>query len=95
MPHTKSAEKRLRSSEKRRQRNRTTMKGIKKQTRAVADALTAANAAEAGTAFVAAAKKLDKAAAKGVIHKNTAARRKSQLARKVNARKAAGTAPRA
>ena len=89
MPHTKSAAKRLRSSEKRRQQNRTAMKGIKKQTRAVADALGGANAAEAGTAFVQAAKKLDKAAARGVIHKNKAARLKSRMAKKLAALKAA------
>ena len=40
MPHTKSAWKRLRSSEKRRRRNRTTAKLIKLQTRKVSDAIT-------------------------------------------------------
>jgi small subunit ribosomal protein S20 len=89
MPHTKSAAKRLRSSEKRRQRNRTTIKGVKKQTRAFADALAANDATKAGTELVTAAKKLDKAAARGVIHKNKAARLKSKMARKLNAAKAA------
>lgn len=83
MPHTKSASKRLRSSEKRRQRNRTAMKGVKKQTRAVADALTGGDAAAVSTAMVAASKKLDKAAARGVIHKNKAARLKSRMAKKL------------
>jgi small subunit ribosomal protein S20 len=90
MPHTKSAAKRLRSSEKRRQRNRTTIKGVKKQTRAFADALTANDATKAGTELVTATKKLDKAAARGVIHKNKAARLKSKMARKLNAAKAKG-----
>lgn len=85
MPHTKSAAKRLRQSEKRRQRNKTWVKQVKKQTRVVTDALKGGDAAAVGTELTAAAKKLDKAAAKGVIHKNKAARMKSRLARKVNA----------
>lgn len=89
MPHTKSAAKRLRQNEKRRQRNRTTIKGVKRQTKAVADALTAGDATKAGTELVTATKKLDKAAARGVIHKNKAARLKSKLARKLNTAKAA------
>lgn len=87
MPHTKSAAKRLRSSEKRRQRNRTAMKGVKKQTRAVADALDGGDATAVATAMGAAAKKLDKAAARGVIHKNKAARLKSRMAKKLAALK--------
>jgi small subunit ribosomal protein S20 len=87
MPHTKSAAKRLRQNEKRRRRNRTWIKLVKKQTRAVMETLTA-DAAKAGAELVAAAKKLDKAAAKGVIHRNKAARLKSRLARKLNAAKA-------
>jgi small subunit ribosomal protein S20 len=51
----------------------------------VADALKGGDAAKVGTELTAAAKKLDKAAAKGVIHKNKAARMKSRLARKANA----------
>jgi small subunit ribosomal protein S20 len=90
MPHTKSAAKRLRQSEKRRQRNKTWVKQIKKQTRGVVDALTGGDAAKAGTELTATAKKLDKAAAKGVIHKNKAARMKSRLAKKVNAATAKG-----
>jgi small subunit ribosomal protein S20 len=83
MPHTKSAAKRLRQNENRRRRNRNWIKLVKKQTRAVADALTA-DAAKAGKEFVTATQKLDKAAAKGVIHPNKAARLKSRLARKLN-----------
>ena len=90
MPHTKSAAKRLRQSEKRRKRNKTWVKQVKKQTRAVGDALKAGDAAKVGTELTAAAKKLDKAAAKGVIHKNKAARMKSRLAKKANATVAKG-----
>ena len=87
MPHTRSAGKRLRQSEKRRQRNRASIKGIKKQTREVADAISGGDAAKATTSLVAAAKKLDKAAARGVIHKNKASRLKSRMAKKINAAK--------
>ena len=83
MPHTKSAAKRLRQNEKRRRRNRTWIKTIKKQARAVSDALAAGDAAKAGTEAVGAVSKFDKAAAKGVIHKNKAARLKSRLAKRL------------
>ena len=88
MPHTKSAWKRLRSSEKRRRRNRTTAKLIKLQSRKVSDAITAGDATVAVTEAKMAAKKLDKAASRGVIHKNKAARLKSSMARKINVIKA-------
>ncbi len=89
MPHTKSAEKRLRQSDKRRRNNRTWMKGVKKETREVADALAAGDATTAVTELVSAVSKLDKAAAKGIIHKNKAARLKSRMTKKVNKLKAA------
>lgn len=93
MPHTKSAWKRLRSSEKRRRRNRVTTKNIKLQSRKVADAIHAGDATVATTEAKMAAKKLDKAASRGVIHKNKAARLKSNMARKINAVKAKAAAP--
>ena len=93
MPHTKSAEKRLRQTEKRRARNRATTKALKKQTRGVADALKAGDPATVATEMVAATKKLDKAAARGVIHKNKAARLKSRMAKKLAALKAVPLKP--
>lgn len=85
MPHTKSAEKRLRQNEKRRLRNRATMKTLRGQVKkflaTAKDGSPEAKAAE----FKAAIRKLDKAAAKRVIHPNAAARKKSQLARKLAA----------
>jgi small subunit ribosomal protein S20 len=92
MPHTKSAWKRLRSSETRRKRNRTTMKGIKLQTRDLNTALAAKDATKSETEAKATVKKLDKAAERGVIHKNKAARLKSKIAKKLNALKAAAAA---
>jgi small subunit ribosomal protein S20 len=84
MPHTTSAEKRLRQTEKHRARNRASAKAIKLQVRAVHDALTGGDAGKAKTELVTAAKRLDKAAARGRIHKNKAARMKSRLAKRLN-----------
>jgi small subunit ribosomal protein S20 len=83
MPHTASAWKRLRKSETRRKANRTTMKGVKVETRAVAAAVAAGDPAKLSDAMKTAASKLDKAAARGVIHKNKAARLKSRMAKKL------------
>ena len=81
MAHTKSAEKRQRQDEKRRLRNRAAKKAIKGQVKKFLAAL-AEGAPEARQAeFRLAVKKLDKAAAKRVVHPNLAARKKSQLAR--------------
>lgn len=92
MPHTKSAWKRLRSSDKRRRRNRTTAKLIRLQTRKATDALKGTDVALATAEIVATVKKLDKAAARKVIHKNKAARLKSKMAKRLNLL-ASGKAP--
>jgi small subunit ribosomal protein S20 len=83
MPHTKSAEKSLRQDEKRRLRNRAVKKAIKVQVKSY---LAAIGTDRAAAEFQAAVKKLDKAAAKRVIHPNAAARKKSQLARMMAAK---------
>jgi small subunit ribosomal protein S20 len=97
MPHTRSAKKQLRKSEKRRLRNRATMKALKTQIKKAVAASTGGSLDELRKEFTLAAKKLDKAAAKRVIHPNLAARKKSQLARllhqKEQAAKAAPTTP--
>jgi small subunit ribosomal protein S20 len=80
MPHTPSAKKRLRQSTKRRLRNRAVKKAIKTQLKRFAAALNGP-VEELRKEFNLAAKKLDKAAAKRVIHANLAARKKSQMAR--------------
>jgi small subunit ribosomal protein S20 len=84
MPHTKSAEKALRQTEKRRLQNRAIKKALKVQVKKFQAALTAGTPEQRLTEFKSAAKKLDKAAAKHVIHKNRAARLKSQLARELS-----------
>jgi small subunit ribosomal protein S20 len=86
MPHTKSAKKNLRKSEKRRLRNRATIRTIKTHLKRF-EASLAGPIEKAQEEFNLAAKKLDKAAARRIIHPNMAARKKSQLARKLNAKK--------
>lgn len=89
MPHTKSAKKALRQDAKRRDRNRAVKKALKGQLKKFATALTEGSAEQKQAEFVAAVKKLDKAGVRRVIHPNAAARKKSQLARKLNAAAAA------
>lgn len=91
MPHTRSAKKNLRKSEKRRLRNRATMRSIKEQIKSLLDAVRGGNREEIQKQYNLTAKKLDKAAAKRILHPNTAARRKSRLARIIRAKEA--TAP--
>lgn len=81
MPHTKSAKKALRQTQKRRDRNRTVKKALRTQLKKFAAAAKEGTAEQKQAEFVAAVKKLDKAAARRVIHPNAAARKKSQLAR--------------
>ncbi len=94
MAHSLSAKKRIRQSLKRRARNRARKESVKQQMKTVLSAITAGDLNKAETEFRTATKRLDQVAAKGTIHKNTAARRRSRLARKLNAaRAAASSAP--
>lgn len=81
MPNTASAKKALRQSTKRRLQNRSQTSALRTAVKKVRTLAAEGNATAAGEAFVAATRKLDKAAAKHLIHKNTAARTKSRLAR--------------
>ena len=89
MPNTKSAKKRHRQSLERRARNRATKSTVKTQVRKVTDAADAKNVEQGATEFRLAVKKLDRAAAHHVIHKNTAARLKSRLSKRLKAAKTA------
>lgn len=89
MPHTRSAKKQLRKSLKRRQHNRAVKRDIKLQLKAFA-AAEQGSLDELRAQYNLAAKKLDKAAARRIIHPNTAARKKAQLARRL-AKKTATT----
>jgi small subunit ribosomal protein S20 len=89
----KASKKAIRQSEKRRERNQAVRSAIKtfvKKTRVAIQSGTE----EAPSLLQATASLVDKAAKRGVIHKNAAARRKSRLARRMNAaRNAASPTP--
>ena len=85
MPNTQSAKKRLRQSIVRRARNRAAKSSIKGQIRKVRDAIAAANLDVAEAEFRLTAKRLDKAAAAGIVHANLAARVKSRLSAAIKA----------
>jgi small subunit ribosomal protein S20 len=87
MPHTHSAKKNLRKSEKRRLHNRAVKKDLKTQLKQFLAAVEGP-VETLRKEYDVAAKKLDKAAAKRIIHPNMAARKKSQLARQLNAKTA-------
>jgi small subunit ribosomal protein S20 len=83
MPNTASAKKRLRQSVVRRDRNRSAKSALRTQIKKVRKALSEGDAEASKTEFQAAAKKLDQAAGKNIIHANRAARIKSRLSRAV------------
>ncbi|UJF35040.1 30S ribosomal protein S20 [Paenibacillus hexagrammi] len=84
MPNIKSAIKRVKVSEKRRLRNASQKSALRTAVKAFETAAST-NVETAQEALVNASKKLDKAASKGLIHKNAANRKKSRLAKKLNA----------
>jgi small subunit ribosomal protein S20 len=95
MPIIKSAMKRVRQQEKRRARNNATKRRIKAATKTTLDNVAAKNVKTAGQELAKAISMLDKAVKKGVLHKNTAARRKSKLTLSYNSvsKEAYGTTP--
>lgn len=85
MPNIKSAVKRVNVIEKKTLRNNMIKSGYKSAVKKFEQAVEAGNKEEATTLFSIATKKIDQACSKGVIVKNTAARKKSSLAKKLNA----------
>ena len=85
MPNIKSAIKRVNVIEKKTARNNMIKSGYKSAVKKFEQAVAAGNKAEATTLMAEATKKVDQACTKGVIVKNTAARKKSNLAKKLNA----------
>jgi len=79
----KSQIKRIRTNEKRRQRNLAVKSELKTLVRRTREAVEAGDKEAAIEALRIASRKLDKAVSKGVIHRNQAANRKSKLARRV------------
>ncbi len=88
MPHTKSAKKRVRVSERRRARNKPIKSQIKTYIKRANELILEDELDAAEKAVKQAISTLDKAAGKGVIHPNNAARRKSRLMQKLNKAKA-------
>ena len=85
MANIKSQKKRNIQNEKRHQRNIAAKSSLKTTTKKVQAAVTSGDAEAAVTSQREAARALDKAATKGVLHKKTAARKKSRLAKATNA----------
>ena len=81
MANIKSQIKRNKQNEKRGERNKTVRTALKTSTKKVRTAVASGDAEEATTLQREASRALDKAVAKGIVHKRTAARRKSRLAR--------------
>jgi small subunit ribosomal protein S20 len=92
MPHTHSAKKNLRKSEKRRLHNRAAKRTLKTHIKRFEAALDGPVDA-LRTEYNLAAKKLDKAAARRIIHPNLASRKKSQMARAMQKKTAAPATP--
>ncbi len=87
MPNIKSAIKRTKIIEKKTMQNNMIKSAYKTAVKKFESALEAGNIEEATALFSEATKKIDQACTKGVIVKNTAARKKSNLAKKLNAAK--------
>ena len=84
MANIKSQIKRVKTNEKRRQRNKSVRSSVRTAVRRFREAVESGDAEKATELQRAAAKALDKAAGKGVIHKNQAANRKSAMAKRIN-----------
>ena len=85
MPNIKSAKKRVKVIEKKTLRNNMIKSAYKTAVKKFEEALASGNMEEAKVLFSEATKKIDQACTKGVIVKNTAARKKSSLSKKLNA----------
>lgn len=81
MPNIKSAKKRVLVIDKKTLENRMVKSAIKTELKKFDAAVTEGNKASAQDLFNLCVKKLDQAASKGVYHKNTVSRKKSQLAK--------------
>jgi len=85
MPNTKSASKRLRQNVERRTRNRSARSTVRNHVRKVRKAIAAGDVAQSESELRVAAKKLDQAASKRIMHPNCAARTKSRLSAAIKA----------
>ena len=85
MANIKSQIKRNKTNQTANERNRAVKSELKTSIRAAREAISAGDKDKALAAVAVATKKLDKAASKGVLHKNQAANRKSAIAKKAHA----------
>jgi small subunit ribosomal protein S20 len=85
MPHHKSAEKRLRQTEARTTVNRSRMSRVRTFVKKVETAIATGDKTAAETAFQVAQPELHRATTKGVMHRNTVARKLSRLSARINA----------
>ena len=84
MANIKSQKKRILTNERRRVRNKGVRTGLRTYVKRFRQAVEGGDIEGAREALRVASRELDKAASKGVIHKNNAANRKSELARRLN-----------
>jgi len=84
MAQIKSAMKRIKTNEKARLRNKAVKTGLKTTLKNFNEAVEAGDKEKATVAYNTAVKKLDQAVTKGIMHKNSAARKKSTIARAFN-----------
>ncbi len=85
MPNIKSAKKRVLLSKAAAEQNKAAKSALKTTLKKFEAAAASGDAAQTGSAYTAAVKSIDKAVKKGILHRNTAARKKSSIARKMNA----------
>ena len=84
MPNIKSAKKRVKVIQSKTMQNKIFKTQLKTDVKKYEAAVTAGDLALAQETYKAAVKKIDQAAACGIIHKNAAARKKSQFTKKLN-----------
>ena len=83
MANIKSAKKRVLVNEAKQLQNRMAKSSLRTQIKKVNTLSAEGDAAATGSAYIEAQKAIDKAVARGILHKNTAARRKSRLLAKL------------
>ena len=89
MANLASAKKRIKQNERNRRRNHARKSAVKSERRKFLEAIHGGNLQEAQELLSRVTKKLDQTAAKSTLHRNTAARWKSRLARRLNAARSA------
>jgi small subunit ribosomal protein S20 len=84
MANIKSQIKRNRQSEAARQRNKAARSSLRTKTKRFEEAVSSGDSEQAAEAYGEIARAYDKAASKGIIHRNKAANKKSRLAKRLN-----------